>query len=120
MNKNGLAHKLELLLPVQDSQPESTPCWEWISNKLVELAAKAQKQEVHLHVDVYFREDNSAVCYTLYKELTDEIDKEEQSSFNFTLEEVEACQKVAEYNGIKYVPTFKPAPGFQKLIAFIY
>lgn len=120
MQKNDLARKIELLLnPNQDTCLESIPCWNWIQKKLLELAAKSETSDNKLCIEIYFRENGSNVCYTLYKNMLVELDKQKQE-FNFSLEEVQACQAIAEFNGINYSETFKPAPGFEKLISFFY
>ena len=97
MNKNiKLSRELETILETSETplEIESTPCWEWIRSKFIELAAKATTKTSRLFVEICFDNEEKPMACSLF--IKDTSATEYSTDFNFSMKEVENCYQLAE------------------------
>ncbi len=113
-----LKHSLDLIFmsksKEQEPIPESTPCWDWISNRFQKTAERLKKSQ-DIYLTFYLYRDGkftySLGTFDAYKEIKSK----------FSVEEVLSCREIAYYNRIHFSITEQPIKSScKKVIQFIY
>ena len=119
-NKTKLSHTLETILEATEPQVEieSTPCWEWLHENFIKVAAKAENKKSCLFIEICFDENESPIDCRWFIKNNSEI--EDSLEFPFNMSDAKKCKKIAIQNGISYNLTPQPYEGCRARIAFLY